>query len=111
MRQRVRAVAAGAGAPRTNEIGMRSTMLAVKCPHCQEEIELQVQLEAAAVPPLSMRFATAERFESWLKASGLSVEAFEQLPVYQWHRDEFDPLLQALGHRRAGASAISQARA
>jgi hypothetical protein len=37
-------------------------------------------------------------FAQWLKASRLSVDEFRQLPVYQWHRDQLEPLVRAVAN-------------
>jgi hypothetical protein len=49
------------------------------CPHCEAEIEVRLEVQAAVTARLKLRFATAEAFESWLKASGFTVEEFERL--------------------------------
>jgi hypothetical protein len=45
---------------------------------------------------LTLPFATKEEFAQWLKASRLSVEEFRRLPAYEWHRDQLEPLMEAV---------------
>jgi hypothetical protein len=81
---------------------MASAAIALKCPHCDAEIEVRVEMDAQVAPPLRLQFATAAEFSAWLKASNLSVEDFKRLPVYRLHRDYFEPLLKSLGAEPAG---------
>jgi hypothetical protein len=41
-------------------------------------------------------FGTVEEFAQWLRASRLSVDEFKRLPVYEWHRDQLEPLTRAV---------------
>ena len=70
--------------------------MSVACPHCEAEIEVRIETQAAVAPPLKLAFATKEEFARWLKASRLSVDEFRQLPVYEWHRDQLEPLTKAV---------------
>jgi hypothetical protein len=70
--------------------------MTVTCPHCEAEIEVRIETQAAVAPPLRLPFATEEEFAHWLKASRLSVDEFRRLPVYEWHRDHLEPLTRAV---------------
>lgn len=72
-----------------------ATMI-VACPHCEAEIEVRIETQAAVAPPLKLPFATEDEFEEWLEASRLSVDEFKQLPFYEWHRDQLEPLTRAV---------------
>jgi acetylornithine deacetylase/succinyl-diaminopimelate desuccinylase-like protein len=78
---------------------MAPTTTTVTCPHCEAEIDLRIETQAAVAPLLELPFATVEEFAQWLKASGLSVEDFKRLPAYEWHRDQLEPLTRALTER------------
>jgi hypothetical protein len=82
-----------------------STAMVVTCPHCEAEIEVQLQAHAAVAPPAKLPFASADEFALWLKASALSVEEFQRLPVYEWHRDQLEPLVKALADAGDGQPA------
>lgn len=73
-----------------------STTVAVTCPHCEEEIEVRIETQAAVAPLVKFPFATAQEFSVWLSASALSVEEFQRLPVYESHRDQLEPLVKAV---------------
>jgi hypothetical protein len=73
-----------------------STTVVVTCPHCEEEIEVRIETEAAVAPLMKLPFATAEEFSRWLTASALSVEEFQRLPVYESHRAQLEPLVRAV---------------
>jgi hypothetical protein len=75
---------------------MASTTMRATCPHCDAEIEVRIETQAAVVPPLRLAFATVEEFAQWLRASRISVDEFRRLPVYEWHRDQLEPLTRAL---------------
>jgi hypothetical protein len=77
---------------------MALTPLTVTCPHCEAEIEVRIETQAAVVPPLKLSFASVAEFSQWLKASRLSVDEFRQLPVYEWHRDQLEPLARAVAN-------------
>jgi hypothetical protein len=79
-----------------------STTLAVTCPHCDEEIEVRLETKTAVGPLPRLPFATAEEFARWLEASALSVEEFQQLPVYESHRDRLEPLVRAVAGSDGG---------
>lgn len=70
--------------------------VAVTCPHCEEEIEVRLETEAAVAPLVKLPFGTPDEFSHWLAASALSVEEFQRLPVYESHRDQLEPLVRAL---------------
>jgi hypothetical protein len=70
--------------------------MTVTCPHCEAEIEVRIETQAAVAPPLRLPFATEEEFAQWLKASRLSVDEFKRLPFYEWHRDQLEPLTRAV---------------
>jgi hypothetical protein len=79
-----------------------ATAMVVTCPHCEAEIDVQVQAQAAVGPPAKLPFASPDEFALWLKASALSVEEFQRLPVYEWHRDQLEPLVKALAEAGDG---------
>ena len=70
----------------------------VICPHCEAEIDVRIETQATVVPSLKLAFASLAEFAQWLKASRLSVDEFRQLPVYQWHRDQLEPLVRAVAN-------------
>ena len=70
----------------------------VTCPHCEAEIDVRIETQATVVPSLKLAFASVAEFAQWLKASRLSVDEFRQLPVYQWHRDQLEPLVRAVAN-------------
>jgi hypothetical protein len=86
-----------------------STTMAVTCPHCEQEIEVRIQTQAAVAPHVNFPFATAEEFSLWLRASALSVEEFQCLPVYESHRDQLEPLVRALTGSAEGEPANGSA--
>ncbi len=86
MKERRESAAASAG----------SATMTVTCPHCEEEIEVRIETQAAVAPRVRFPFATAEEFSLWLRASALSVEEFQRLPVYESHRAQLEPLVRAL---------------
>jgi hypothetical protein len=75
---------------------MASTTMTLTCPHCEAEIEVRIETQAAVGPASKLPFATEEELARWLKASRLSVEEFKRLPAYEWHRDQLEPLLRAV---------------
>jgi hypothetical protein len=75
---------------------MALTTMTVTCPHCEAEIEVRIETQAAVAPPLKLSFSSVAEFAQWLKASRLSVDEFRQLPVYEWHRDQLGPLARAV---------------
>ena len=75
------------------------------CPHCQAELDVGVEVKAAVVSPLRLRFDSTAAFEQWLRASGLTLDEFETLPVYEWHREELEPLVRASREARNRAAA------
>jgi uncharacterized protein YfaT (DUF1175 family) len=77
---------------------MASAKMTVSCPHCEAEIEVRFETQAAVAPPLKLSFANVAEFAQWLKASRLSVDEFRQLPVYEWHRDHLEPLVRAVAN-------------
>jgi hypothetical protein len=77
---------------------MALTTMTVTCPHCEAEIEVRIETKAAVAPPLKLSFASVAEFAQWLKASRLSVDEFRQLPVYEWHRDQLEPLARAVAN-------------
>jgi hypothetical protein len=80
----------------TNRLAMARTTMTVTCPHCEAEIEVRIETQAAVAPPLRLPFATEEEFAQWLKASRFSVDEFRRLPFYEWHRDQLEPLTRAV---------------
>ena len=76
----------------------RSTV-AVVCPQCEAQLDVRVEVRAAAIPRLKLRFQSPDELAHWLRASGFTLQEFERLPVYEWYRDEFEPLLDALRER------------
>ena len=83
---------------------MTPDQVSLVCPHCQAELEVHVEVKAAVVPPLRLRFDSRAAFEEWLRVSGLTLDEFETLPVYEWHRDELEPLVRASREARIGAA-------
>jgi hypothetical protein len=79
--------------------------LIVTCPHCEGELEVRFETQAAVGPPLKLPFANEEEFAQWLKASGLSVDDFKQLPAYEWHREQLEPLTRAVAAKAEQESA------
>jgi hypothetical protein len=77
---------------------MALTTMTVTCPHCEAEIEVRIETQAAVAPPLKLSFSSVAQFAQWLKASRLSVDEFRQLPVYEWHRDQLEPLARAVAN-------------
>jgi hypothetical protein len=63
-------------------------------PHCEAEIEVRLEAQAALAPPLRLAFASVPAFALWLKASRLSVDdsAVAGLRV---DRDQLEPLVRA----------------
>jgi hypothetical protein len=80
----------------TNRLAMARTTMPVTCPHCEAEIEVRIETQAAVAPALRLPFATEEEFAQWLKASRLSVDEFRRLPFYEWHHDQLEPLTRGL---------------
>ena len=89
---------------------MTRDQVSLVCPHCQAELEVRVEVEAAVVSPLRLRFDSRAQFEEWLCASGLTLDEFETLPVYEWHREELEPLVQASREARIAAAPHSDRR-
>ena len=86
----------GRGNAATDEcFSMALGTMMVTCPHCEAEIDVRIETQATVVPSLKLAFASLAEFVQWLKASRLSVDEFRQLPVYQWHRDQLEPLVRA----------------
>jgi hypothetical protein len=83
--------------------------MAVTCPHCEEEIEVRIESQAAVTPRTTLPFTNAEEFALWLKASSLSLDEFQRLPVYEWQRDQLEPLVRALAD--SGAAGLVQDQA
>jgi hypothetical protein len=67
-------------------------------------LEVRVEVKAAIVSPLRLRFDNRAKFEEWLHASGLTLDEFETLPVYEWYREELEPLVRASREARIGAA-------
>ena len=88
---------AGERWPFANALPMTLTTM-VTCPHCEGEIEVRIETQAAVAPPLKLSFSGVAEFAQWLKASRLSVDEFRQLPVYEWHRDQLEPLARAVAN-------------
>ncbi len=83
---------------------MTPDQVSLVCPHCQADLEVRVEVKAAIVSPLRLRFDSRAEFEEWLHASGLTLEEFETLPVYEWYRKELEPLVRASREARIGAA-------
>jgi hypothetical protein len=83
-----------------------ASTVAVTCPHCEEEIEVRIETEAAVAPLVKLPFATPEEFSHWLAASALSVEEFQRLPVYESHRAQLEPLVEAVAASGDGEAAL-----
>jgi hypothetical protein len=75
---------------------MASVRMTVTCPHCGEEVDLRIEMQGALAPHSKLPFATEEELARWLKASRLSVDEFRRLPIYEWHRDQLEPLTRAV---------------
>jgi hypothetical protein len=88
---------------------VRSTV-SVVCPECQAELDLRVDVRAAVAPPLRLHFQSPEELAHWLGASGFTLHEFERLPLYEWYRDEFEPLLEALRKRETTADPAAPER-
>jgi hypothetical protein len=67
-------------------------------------LEVRVEVKAAVVSPLRLRFDSRAGFEEWLRASSLTLDEFETLPVYEWHREELEPLVRASREARIGVA-------
>jgi hypothetical protein len=67
-------------------------------------LDVRVEVKAAVVPPLRLRFNSRAEFEEWLRASGLTLDEFETLPVYEWYREELEPLVRTTREARGGAA-------
>ena len=78
-----------------NCAGVTGDRVSLACPHCRAELDVRVEVKAAVVSPLRLRFESRTAFERWLRASGMSLDEFETLPVYQWYRDELEPFVRA----------------
>ena len=78
-----------------NSAGVTGDQVSLVCPNCQAELDVRVEVKAAVVSSLRLRFETRTAFEEWLRASGLSLDEFETLPVYEWYREELEPLVRA----------------
>jgi hypothetical protein len=76
---------------------MTRTTTTVSCPHCEAEIEVRIETQAALAPSLKLPFSTPDEFTRWLKASRISIDEFKRLPLYQWHHDQLEPFIRALG--------------
>ena len=74
------------------------------CPHCQAELQVRVEVKAAVVSPLRLCFDNTAEFEEWLRASALTLEEFETLPVYEWYREQLEPLVRASREARVGVA-------
>jgi hypothetical protein len=72
------------------------------CPHCQAQLDVRVEVKAAVVSPLQLHFDNTAAFEQWLRASGLTLDEFETLPVYEWYREELEPFVRASRETRIG---------
>jgi hypothetical protein len=81
---------------------MVRTTMTVTCPHCEAEVEVRIETQAAVAAPLRLPFATEEEFAQWLKASRFSVDEFKRLPFYEWHRDQLEPFMRAVADDAEG---------
>ena len=77
--------------------------VSIACPYCEAQLDIRVEVQAAAVPPLKLHFPSPDTLADWLRASGLTLREFECLPVYDWYRDEFEPLVAALRERQSSS--------
>jgi hypothetical protein len=89
---------------RPKERGVSSDQVSLVCPHCQAELDVRVKVKAAVVSPLRLHFDSGEAFEQWLQASGLTLDEFETLPIYEWYREELEPLVRASREARPVAA-------
>jgi hypothetical protein len=89
----------------SRNVAVASTTVALTCPHCEEEIEVRIESEAVVTPTMKLPFATVEEFSIWLRASALSVEEFQRLPVYESHRAQLEPLVRAVATSAEGEPA------
>ncbi len=78
---------------------MARSAVSVICPQCETPLEVRVEVQAAVVPPLKLHFPSPDALADWLRASGFTLPEFERLPLYNWYRDEFEPLVDALRER------------
>jgi Zn-finger nucleic acid-binding protein len=89
---------------RPNSAGVTDEQISLVCPHCQAELAVRVEVKADVAPPLRLRFEDRAEFEEWLRASGLTLDEFETLPVYEWYREELEPLVRASRASRNAAT-------
>jgi len=79
---------------------MAGSTVPVICPQCEAQLQVRVEVQAAAVPPLKLHLRSPDALAEWLRASGFTLQEFERLPVYNWYHDEFEPLVDALRERQ-----------
>ncbi len=80
---------------------MALSVVSIACPYCDSKLDVRVEVEAVVVPQLNLRFSSPEALADWLRASGLTLREFERLPVCNWYRDQFAPLIEALRERQS----------
>jgi hypothetical protein len=68
-------------------------------------LEVRVEVKASVVSPLRLHFDSGVAFEQWLQASGLTLDEFETLPIYDWYREELEPLVRASREARPALTA------
>jgi hypothetical protein len=85
---------------------MAWSTVSVICLHCEAHLDVRVEVQAAVVPPLKLHFPSPDALAEWLRASGFTLPEFERLPLYNWYRDEFEPLVDALRERQAASHQI-----
>jgi hypothetical protein len=85
---------------------MARATVSVICLHCEAQLDVRVEVQAAVVPPLKLHFPSPDALADWLRASGFTLPEFERMPLYSWYRDEFEPLVNALRERQAPSHQI-----
>ena len=88
---------------RPNSVGVTGEQISLVCPHCQAELAVRVEVKADVAPPLRLRFEDAAEFDEWLRASGMTLDEFETLPVFEWYREELEPFARASRESRNAA--------
>jgi hypothetical protein len=97
----------GSAASTAKRSPMARSNVSIACPYCEAQLDIRVEVQAAAVPPLKLHFPSPDALADWLRASGLTLREFERLPVYDWYRDEFEPLIDALRERQSAGAPTS----
>jgi hypothetical protein len=75
----------------------------VLCAHCEEQVDVRIEVEATVAPPLKLHFPSPDAFADWLRASNFTLSEFQRLSLYNWHRDELEPLVDALREQQTSS--------